>query len=204
MLQCVVCENWLHSKCILPPAPDKKDTLALDLDDFDALVCGHCSTKSGTAPIWAKYAGHNGVMLVDDAGQTHGKMPITKIDASESPQKKEKVDEKQKGFQTASEAGTREEVDKADEEPPAKKLKTAEADEEPVKAGEAADNTAEADESRCSAPAKAADMFSELAQTSKRFATSLFLQEAWRDRFCRCAQVRRSMHKSQRRLDTLR
>lgn len=165
MLQCVVCENWLHSKCILPESqkPEDQDQeelpLALDLDDFENLICADCATKSSTAPIWNKHAGTNGFILVDDQGNNYGKLPADQLKSTKN---------------NASEHAE-------DEGPPAKKVKAADGSATPVQ-GEAIDSNA------CKAPGSAA-IFAQLAENKHRFAASLFLQDGWRDRLCRCSEV---------------
>lgn len=208
MLQCVGCENWLHSKCVLPtksvadgPSPkteDQKDekaqqkdrpsyTMGLDLDDFDSLVCAHCATKSASKLIWDKYAGRKGMMLVDDDGQVYGKLSPKELDGG-------------KGCDGQSQGSPKKEAaDKAAPEgPPAKKVKV-DPEAEPSTASPAPAETVKTDTSQivkakgsedCSAPEAAIEKFEELAKNDKRFAASIFMQEGWRERFCQCAKVR--------------
>lgn len=184
MLQCIVCENWLHSKCILPArqSQDKEseEGLALELDDFDSLVCADCAVKSATSAIWSKYAGHNGVMLVDDAGQTYGRLPAEELLPPAEDDANDAASSSKKHTLPSDES----------EEPPAKKVKTSEGSEDTTanstEGGQASESRAS---TTCTAPERSLDIFEQLSQNKSRYAASLFLQEGWRSRFCRCEKV---------------
>ncbi|BGP31889.1 hypothetical protein JCM10296v2_003668 [Rhodotorula toruloides] len=73
MLQCLVCEDWLHESCVFG-APDSEPPLRQD--EFDTMVCQRCVRGNGEVRrIFERYAGveGTGVMLVGSDGTVLGR-----------------------------------------------------------------------------------------------------------------------------------
>lgn len=67
MFQCLVCEDWIHHKCLFGTHSDDH-AAPLSEDDFDMIVCERCvEGNAGVERIAERYAGRDGsgVMLID-------------------------------------------------------------------------------------------------------------------------------------------
>ncbi|GAA5907774.1 uncharacterized protein JCM6883_001885 [Sporobolomyces salmoneus] len=67
MYQCLVCEDWIHHKCLFGTHSDD-NAAPLSEDDFDMVICERCvKGNEGVRRIAERYAGrdHSGVMLID-------------------------------------------------------------------------------------------------------------------------------------------
>ncbi|GAA5885096.1 hypothetical protein JCM16303_006401 [Sporobolomyces ruberrimus] len=74
MYQCLVCEDWIHHKCLFGTHSDDH-AAPLTEDDFDMIICERCvKGNAGVRKIAERYAGReeSGVMLIGKEGQLMG------------------------------------------------------------------------------------------------------------------------------------
>ncbi|GAA6049601.1 hypothetical protein JCM3770_005029 [Rhodotorula araucariae] len=191
MLQCLVCEDWLHAACVGLPHSDDDDDPAKPLrqDDFDQLICWRCvKGHPDVRRIALRYAGveGTGVMLLtpqsrilgktrsaddDDEGTVKGEEPGEPAATSTVPALLE-VDAE----------GKRKAEDEIAEQPP---LKRAKAD----SAADTAENAPVPSPAACSAPPAVAEDDSPLVQLEKTIPQpNIYLEDGWMERWCRCSE----------------
>ncbi|GAA5959692.1 hypothetical protein JCM3765_007242 [Sporobolomyces pararoseus] len=74
MYQCLVCEDWLHHKCLFGTHSDD-NAAPLSEEDFDMIICERCvKGNEGVRKIAERYAGRegSGVMLIDKEDRVSG------------------------------------------------------------------------------------------------------------------------------------
>ncbi|GAA5987997.1 hypothetical protein JCM5350_007855 [Sporobolomyces pararoseus] len=74
MYQCLVCEDWLHHKCLFGTHSDD-NAAPLSEEDFDMIICERCvKGNEGVRKIAERYAGRegSGVMLIDEGDKVLG------------------------------------------------------------------------------------------------------------------------------------
>lgn len=82
MVQCLVCEDWLHHACLFGSHSETGES-PLGSDDFDQLVCERCVKGNGHArKLLERYAGveGTGVMMVGKENQVLGRATIEDSD----------------------------------------------------------------------------------------------------------------------------
>jgi E3 ubiquitin-protein ligase UBR7 len=203
MVQCLVCENWLHMRCLLP---HNEEEGAFGVDDFDMLLCGVCTRSAGLKAILERYAGKEGtgVVVVDEDGKVYGR--LAEESKAEEAKEEAPVEIGQKRAREES----------ADNEDASKKVKLDDVDStiaasndpssEVVKPdgldkptnGDSIDNpssevkepSSEAAKQECSAPDATPSVIFAKLLAKEGLGASVFLQdEDWRDQWCRCAKV---------------
>lgn len=203
MLQCLVCEDWLHAACVgLPHSDDDDDpTKPLRQDDFDQLVCWRCvEHNSDVRRIMTRYAGVDGtgVLLLAPGAMVLGK--VRSADDDDESTVKGEGDDEVAGTEPAPvEAaapreepepagdGKRKAEDQAEEVPAAKRVK---AEGEPVAASAIGAPVASSSRS-CQAPPVVPAEDSPLVRLERGGSqANVYLEERFMDRWCRCREVR--------------
>lgn len=127
MLQCLVCEDWLHESCVFGASDSDSP---LHQDEFDTMVCQRCVRgNSEVRRILERYAGveGTGVMLVARDGAVSGRLASTSASAETSgaaPEGGAAEDEQQVNGETEQADGKRKaEVDDGVDKRTVKKAK---------------------------------------------------------------------------------
>lgn len=208
MLQCLVCEDWLHAACVgLPHSDDDDDpTKPLRQDDFDQLVCWRCVERNpDVRRVMTRYAGveGTGVLLLSPDATILGRVRSAD-DEDEGTVKGEGDDEgaAREPVETASVDaaataageepepagdGKRKAEDNSEDGHVAKRVK---AEGGPVEAS--ASNAPSTSSSKsCHAPPVVPTEDSPLGKLERGGAqTNVYLEEGFMDRWCRCREVR--------------
>lgn len=73
MYCCVVCQDWLHHRCLFGLDAEHSP---LGPDDFEGLICAGCVATSGVRAVVERYAGveGSGVMVIDEEGKVRGNL----------------------------------------------------------------------------------------------------------------------------------
>ncbi|GAA5848064.1 hypothetical protein JCM9279_007438 [Rhodotorula babjevae] len=210
MLQCLVCEDWLHAACVgLPHSDDDDDpTKPLRQDDFDQLVCWRCvEHNSDVRRIMTRYAGveGTGVLLLGPDAIVLGKVRSAE-DEDEGTVKGEGDDEAagsapaepastgrvttaaaaamEEGLGSASD-GKRKAQDGLEDGPVAKRAKAEDAS---AAVGES-DAPAASSSRSCLAPPVVPVEDSPLVKLERGGAqTNVYFEEGFMDRWCRCRE----------------
>lgn len=182
MFGCLVCENWFHSKCVLPLGPSGDP--ALGPDDFDALVCHACvaSNRNGVRVALDRWAGVKGlgVMVVTEDG-VRGELedeedePLEEDDDDEDHQEEEQASSEAEGDygskrKASPSAGGRPKRARVVSFAPTSKA--------PARAGGKG----------CSAPPQNMTNTSLLSDLVALGQANIFLQEEYMQRWCRCVK----------------
>lgn len=210
MLQCLVCEDWLHAACVgLPHSDDDDDpTKPLCQDDFDQLVCWRCVQGSqDVRRVMTRYAGveGTGVLLLAPEATVFGR--VRSSDTDDDDEGTVKGDDEGEAVEASAETttepqseGKRKAADDAAEEPAAKRVKAAGTaatagpsasgateDGDAVPTGKAPDAQ---DPASCRAPPVVPADASPLVKLERGGARpNVYLEEGFMDRWCRCREV---------------
>ncbi|BGP47943.1 hypothetical protein JCM10450v2_003809 [Rhodotorula kratochvilovae] len=196
MLQCLVCEDWLHAACVGLPHSDDDDDPAKPLrqDDFDQLICWRCvKGNADVRRIALRYAGveGTGVLLLAPESKILGKTRSAEDD-DEGTVKGEDTGEAAAAASGSIEAaaeGKRKADGDGDEQPAAKRTKAA----AEVAAGPAVESAPQdapvSAPSACCAPPAVPEVETPLAQLETTTSQpNIYLEDGWMDRWCRCRE----------------